>query len=145
MNQLNLSSTHHVRTQKAKDISLSITRWRNAWKEVVLSRLHWKDERGPLSITRKVNCFRGKVGETSERRGGALKDLSERIDTLLNWTELLLKLTSVSNCRQAWCSFHPYYVKPFFEMVVWGFLRTLRFLSSLLGACSFTSSFFIFI
>ena len=30
------------------------------------------------------NCFKGDVGETSERRGGAHMGFSERIDTILN-------------------------------------------------------------
>ena len=34
------------------------------------------------------NCFKGNVGETSERWGGAYMGFSENIDTILNWTEL---------------------------------------------------------
>ena len=34
------------------------------------------------------NRFKGTVGETSERRGRAHMDFSERIDTILNWTKL---------------------------------------------------------
>ena len=34
------------------------------------------------------NRFKGDVGETSERRGGAHMDFSESMDTILNWTEL---------------------------------------------------------
>ena len=34
------------------------------------------------------NRFKGNVGETSERRCGAHMGFSERIDTILNWTEL---------------------------------------------------------
>ena len=30
------------------------------------------------------NCFKGNVGDISERRGGALKGFSERIDTMLD-------------------------------------------------------------
>ena len=32
------------------------------------------------------NCFKGNVGERSERQGGAHMGFSERIDTILNWT-----------------------------------------------------------
>ena len=34
------------------------------------------------------NCFKGNIGEIPQRRGGALMGLPERIDTILNWTEL---------------------------------------------------------
>ena len=34
------------------------------------------------------NCFKGNVGGTPERRGGAHTDFPERIDTILNWTEV---------------------------------------------------------
>ena len=34
------------------------------------------------------HCFKGSFGTTSERWGGAHMDFSERIDTILNWTEL---------------------------------------------------------
>ena len=34
------------------------------------------------------NRFEGNVGETSERCGGAYMGFSERVDTILNWTEL---------------------------------------------------------
>ena len=38
------------------------------------------------------NCFKGKVSkETSQRRGGEHMGFSERIDTILNWTELKYK------------------------------------------------------
>ena len=36
------------------------------------------------------NRFKGNVGETSERRGGAYVGFPECIDTILNWTELKL-------------------------------------------------------
>ena len=35
------------------------------------------------------NPFKGNIGETPERRGGAHIGLPERIDTILNWTELI--------------------------------------------------------
>ena len=34
------------------------------------------------------NCIEGSVGEASDRRGGALMGFHERIDIVLNWTEL---------------------------------------------------------
>ena len=34
------------------------------------------------------NCFKGSFGEISERRGGAHMGFSERINTILNWSEL---------------------------------------------------------
>ena len=40
------------------------------------------------------NCFKGNTGETPEKQGGAhiYMGLPERIDTILNWTELVLLL-----------------------------------------------------
>ena len=38
-----------------------------------------------------TDCSKGNVGETSERRGGAHMGFSERIDSILNWTELAVK------------------------------------------------------
>ena len=65
-----------------------------ALKEEVLDNLPWKDERGPSSIDEHWNRFKGNVGETSERRGGAPKGFSERIDTILNWTKLVIFFVS---------------------------------------------------
>ena len=59
-------------------------------KKEVLDDLPWKDERGPLSIRPTLEPFKGNVGETSDRQGGAYMGFSERIDTILNWTELNL-------------------------------------------------------
>ena len=42
-----------------------------------------KDESGSLSI-RHWNCFKGNVGETSERWGGVHVGFCKRIDTILN-------------------------------------------------------------
>ena len=40
------------------------------------------------SLGAAKNGLKGNVGETSERQGGAHMGFSERIDTVLNWTEL---------------------------------------------------------
>ena len=42
---------------KAKDITPSIARRREAWKEEALDDLPWKDERGPSSIRRTLEPF----------------------------------------------------------------------------------------
>ena len=47
--------------------------------------LKWQDHR---QSDEHWNRFKGNVGETSERWGGAHMGLSEHIDTILNWTEL---------------------------------------------------------
>ena len=47
------------------------------------------------------NSFKGNVGEISEKRGGAHEVFSARIDTILNWTELLCFL---------WLRLHTFYV-----------------------------------
>ena len=59
---------------------------------------HRKRKRSTISLerTRKghrqsdqyCNYFKGNIGGTPERRGGAHKGLPERINTILNWTEL---------------------------------------------------------
>ena len=43
--------------------------------------------------------FKSNVGETSETRGGARMGFFERIDTILNRTELLLLLQSFAQTR----------------------------------------------
>ena len=76
-------------------MGLSLTEIRakkEAWKEEALAKRSslTERERVIVSHTKRWNRFKGNVGETSERRGGAHKiiDFSERIDTILNWTEL---------------------------------------------------------
>ena len=65
---LSLPPSHHVASKKERflfdyfDVTLRPT---------LLSDEHW-------------NCFKGNVGETSERRGGAHMGFSERIDTTFN-------------------------------------------------------------
>ena len=44
---------------------------------------------GRQSIER-WNCFKGNIGGTFERRGKVHMGVSERFDTVLNWTELKL-------------------------------------------------------
>ena len=67
----------------------SIAWRREAWKEDALGDLPWKDERGPSSVRRTLEPFqRQRWGNFSERRGGAHMGFSERIDNILNWTEL---------------------------------------------------------
>ena len=77
---------------KAKDFTPSIAWRRDAWKEEAPDDLLSKDERGPSSIRRTLDRFKGNCGETSEKRGGAHNTgFSERRDTYywteLNWTE----------------------------------------------------------
>ena len=42
-----------------------------------------------LSKVDELNCFKGNIGGTPERRGGAHMGLPKRIDTILNWTDEL--------------------------------------------------------
>ena len=78
---------------KARRITPSIAWRREAWKEEALDDLPWQDERGPSSVRRILEPFqRQRWGKTSEKRGGAHTGFSERIDTTLNWTELLSRL-----------------------------------------------------
>ena len=47
-------------------------------------RSSWKGREGHRPSDEHWNGFKGNVGETSERRGGAHMGFSERIDTILN-------------------------------------------------------------
>ena len=49
--------------------------------------------------TGTVSKLEGNAGETSERRGGAIMGFSERIDTILNRTELLRFVSSKDECK----------------------------------------------
>ena len=55
-------------------------------KEEALDGLPRKDERGPSNrrTDEHQDCFKGIVGETLERRGGACVGFSKRICTILN-------------------------------------------------------------
>ena len=56
-----------------------------------------KDETEPSSVRRTLETFqRGNVGETSERQSGAHVRFSERIDTILNWPELTVRLRNTA-------------------------------------------------
>ena len=48
-----------------------------------------KGQEGHQQSNEHWKCFKGNVGETSERWGGAHMGFSERIDIILNWTELM--------------------------------------------------------
>ena len=55
-----------------EDITPLIAWRREAWKEEALDDLPWKDTRdGHRQSDEHWNSFKGNVGETSERRGGA--------------------------------------------------------------------------
>ena len=60
----------------------------HVWHSPGLYIQHWLD----------WNCFKGNIGETSERGGGAHMGFSERIDTILNWTGLVEQLTFCHGC-----------------------------------------------
>lgn len=63
--------------------------WRmEAWEEEALDDLPWKDEKGPLSIRRTLELSQWQRWGNFERRGGAHMGFSQRIVTILNWTEL---------------------------------------------------------
>ena len=53
------------------------------WKEAALSDLPRKDYSHHQS-DEHWNCFKGSIGETSERRGGMRMGFSEHVDTILN-------------------------------------------------------------
>ena len=75
---------------KAKDIIPSIAWKREAWKEEALDNLPWKDERGPSSVRWTLEPFQrqcwGKLPRDGVKR--KMMGFSERIDSILNWTEL---------------------------------------------------------
>ena len=74
--------------QKAKDITPSMAWRREALKEEVLDDLPWKGERGPSSIRWTFEPFQRQRWENDWETGGAHMTFSERINTILNWTEL---------------------------------------------------------
>ena len=92
---------------KAKDITPSIAWRREACKEEALDDWRWPSlvfsRKTFLERTRKRHrqsdepwkCFKGNVGEASERRDGAHMGFSELIYTILNW----IKLNSKTNSR----------------------------------------------
>ena len=60
------------------------------------------------------NCFKGNVGNTSERQGGGHMGFPERIDTILNSTEPINKLArrrSMESSRPTWIL--PFWVRPY--------------------------------
>ena len=79
------SLRHYLRAQCQGHHSPSIA-WRRGVQEEALNDRHWEDEKGPSD--QHWNCFKGNIGETPERRGGAhIMGLPEQIDIILNWTE----------------------------------------------------------
>ena len=70
---------HYVR-----DIAQSIALRREAWKEEALEIFLEKTRESHRESDEHWNCFKGDVGETSERRGRAHMGFSECIDTILN-------------------------------------------------------------
>ena len=76
---------------EAKDTTPWISWRREAWKKEALGDLPWKYERErerDCQLDEHWNCFRGDLVDISERPGGAHIGFSERIDTILSWTEL---------------------------------------------------------
>ena len=73
------SFRHYSCGHKAKGITASIAwRRREAWKEEALDNLLERTREGHRQSDEHYR-FKGNVGETSERRGGACMDLSVRI------------------------------------------------------------------
>ena len=78
----------HSSGHKAKAITPSIARRREALREEALDDLLWEVESGPSSVRRTLEPFQSRHWEKgSERRIGAHMRISVRIDTILNWTE----------------------------------------------------------
>ena len=75
---------------KAKDITPSIVWRREARKEEALDDLLWKDERGPSSIRRTLEPFQRQRWRNAWETAGAHMGFSERINSILNWTEYSL-------------------------------------------------------
>ena len=63
------------------------------------------DKKGPSSVRWNWHCFKGNVGKTSERQGGAHMGFSEHTDTILNWQELPGK--KISAAGYSCCHTHP--------------------------------------
>lgn len=58
------------------------------------------------------NCFEGSVGEASDRRGGAFMGFPERIDIVLNWTEL-------NSCHTGAWYHRWYYMRQVIPQIIW--------------------------
>ena len=59
---------------------------RHWWPHAILIVWTFWTRKGHRQSDEHWNCFKGIVGETSQRRGGAHMGFFERIDTILNWT-----------------------------------------------------------
>ena len=77
------SLRHYLRVQ-TKDITPSMAWRREAWKEEARDDLLERTREGHRQSDECWNCFKGNVGDISERRGGAHMVISERINTTLN-------------------------------------------------------------
>ena len=78
--------TKDLRCWEARDTTCGY-KARDITPEEALHDLPWKDERGPSS-DEHWNRFKANVGEASGRPGWAHMGFSERINTILTWTEL---------------------------------------------------------
>ena len=82
------SLRHYLQTQSQGHHTIDRLR-REVLKEEAPDDIPWKDEKGPSSIRRTLEPFqRQRWGNFWDRRGEAHMGFSERIDTILNWTEL---------------------------------------------------------
>ena len=73
---------------KTKDITPTVAWMREARKEEALTIFLERTREGHRQSDEHWNCFKGNIGETSERWGGAHMGFSERIDIISSWTEL---------------------------------------------------------
>ena len=90
-----------------------------AWKD----NLPWKDKR-QLSSIKHWNCFKGNIGETSEKQGGAHMGFSEHTDTIFNWTRFFFKSPPGN---QATTAFSPWtLLTPAYHHISWCSLLAAR-------------------
>ena len=66
------------------DITSSIAWRRVAWKEECSMSFTERTRKGPHQSDEHWRCFKGNIGKTSDRRGGAHMGIFKRMDTILN-------------------------------------------------------------
>ena len=65
---------------------------------ILIERTRKGNKTNTGTVSKAWNCFKGNIGETSERLGGAVMDFYERIDIALNWTEQYYLAQNTHDC-----------------------------------------------
>ena len=82
-----VTTRHYLRAQSQGQHTIDHLEERGAERGRARRSSFERTREGHRQSDEHWNRFKGNAGETSERRGGARMGFSERIDTILNWTE----------------------------------------------------------